>query len=119
MTARWNTIISVVLGLVALIVFVIGLVARVSLSSFVTLAVIAVATCVIGNTLSATRFGWTSSTYWTHPLSIIGMILGAASLALVVLTFVGVTGTSIAFTVLGIIVFVKVGLKIWQNAVLT
>jgi len=47
------------------------------------------------------------------------MILGAASLALIVLTFVGIMGTSIAFTVLGIIVFVKVGVKIWQNAVLT
>ena len=46
------------------------------------------------------------------------MILGAVSLALIVLTFVSVTGTSIAFTVLGIIVFVKVGLKIIQNAIL-
>ena len=51
-------------------------------------------------------------------MSIIGIILGAASLVLIVLTFVGVRGTSIAFTVLGIIVFIKVGLKIWQNAVL-
>ena len=73
---------------------------------------------MIGNALSATRFGWTSSTYWTHPLSIIGMILGAASLALIVLTFVGVTEPAVGFIVLGIVVFVKVGLKIWQNAVL-
>lgn len=118
MTARWNTIISLGLGLVALIVFVTGLVTGASLTSFIVLAGISVATCVVGNALSAARFGWTNSTYWTHPLSFIGMILGAASLALIVLTFVGITGTSIAFTVFGIIVFIKVSLKIWQNAVL-
>ena len=44
MTARWNTIISLVLGLAALIVFVIGLVTGVSLTSFIVLAVVAVAT---------------------------------------------------------------------------
>ena len=44
MTARWNTIISLVLGIVALIVFVTSLVTGVSLTSFIVLAVIAVAT---------------------------------------------------------------------------
>jgi hypothetical protein len=44
MTARWNTIVSLVLGLVALILFVVGLVTGVSLTSFIVLAVIAVAT---------------------------------------------------------------------------
>ena len=44
MSARWNTIVSLVLGVVALIVFVTGLVTSVSLTSFITLAVIAVAT---------------------------------------------------------------------------
>ena len=44
MTARWNTIISLVLGLVAIIVFITGLVTSVSLTSFIILAVIAVAT---------------------------------------------------------------------------
>ena len=44
MTARWNTMISLVLGLVALIIFVIGLVTSISLTSFIILAVIAVAT---------------------------------------------------------------------------
>lgn len=51
-------------------------------------------------------------------MSIVGMVLGAASLILIVLTLVGITGATMAFIVLGIIVFVKVGLKIWQNAVL-
>jgi hypothetical protein len=46
------------------------------------------------------------------------MVLGATSLVIIVLTFVGITGTSIAFTVLGVIVFIKVGMKIWQNAIL-
>ena len=44
MTARWNTIVSMMLGLVSLIVFVTGLVTGVSLTSFIVLAVIAVAT---------------------------------------------------------------------------
>jgi hypothetical protein len=44
MTARWNTIVSLVLGLVALIVFVTGLVTGVSLTSFIILSGIAVAT---------------------------------------------------------------------------
>ena len=44
MTARWNTIISFVLGLVALVVFLFGVVTGVSLTSFITLAVIAAAT---------------------------------------------------------------------------
>jgi len=44
MTARWNTIISLVLGLVAIIIFVIGLVSSISLTNFIVLAVIAVAT---------------------------------------------------------------------------
>ena len=44
MTARWNTIISLVLGIVALIVFVTGLVTGVGLANFVVLAVVAVAT---------------------------------------------------------------------------
>ena len=44
MTARWNTITSLVLGIVALIIFVTGLVTSISLTSFIILAVIAVAT---------------------------------------------------------------------------
>ena len=51
-------------------------------------------------------------------MSIIGMILGAASLLLIVLTLVDVTRLTISFVVLGIIVLIKVGLKIWQNAIL-
>ena len=51
-------------------------------------------------------------------MSIIGMVLGAVSLLLIMLTLTGVTGLTMAFIVLGIIVFIKVGLKIWQNAVL-
>ena len=46
------------------------------------------------------------------------MVFGAASLILIVLTLTGVTGPAIAFMVLGVIVFVKVVLKILQNVVL-
>ena len=51
-------------------------------------------------------------------MSIIGMVLGSASVVLIVLTLVGVTETRAAFIALGVIVFVKVGLKTLQNAVL-
>lgn len=51
-------------------------------------------------------------------MSIIGMVLGVASLILIVLTLVGVTEPTMAFIVLGIIVFVKVGVKLLQNAIL-
>ena len=44
-------------------------------------------------------------------------LLGAASLILIILTLAGRTGLTLAFTVLGIIVFLKVGLKILQNAI--
>jgi len=44
--------------------------------------------------------------------------LGIASLVLIIITFIGVTESTMAFTVLGVIVFARVGVKIWQNAVL-
>jgi len=44
------------------------------------------------------------------------MVLGAAAILLVVLTLTGITGYSIAFIALGVIVLVKVVLKILQNA---
>lgn len=46
------------------------------------------------------------------------MVLGVISLILIILTLTGVTGLSIAFIALGVITFVKVGLKVLQNAVL-
>ena len=123
MTARWNTVIALALGALALILFVavstgsywpfvIG-----SMTSFITLAVIAFGICVI-NVLGLARFGWTSSTYWTNPASIIGVALGGASLVLIIITFIGVTESTMAFTILGVLVFARVGVKIWQNAIL-
>jgi hypothetical protein len=44
MTAHWNTTISLLLGIGGLIVFVVGLVTGVTLTNFITLAVVAVAT---------------------------------------------------------------------------
>jgi hypothetical protein len=87
------------------------------MTSFIALAIIAVASCT-ANVLSTTWYGWTSSTYLTNPLSIIGMGLGVASLILIILTLVGVTEPAMAFTILGVIVFSKVGIKIWENAIL-
>ena len=122
MTARWNTIVSLVLGVLAVILFVAVLAdlnvpfAEEGMTSFIALAVISIATCVV-NALSAARFWRTNSTYWTNPMTIIGMVLGVASMILIVLTLADVTEPTIAFPVLGVIVFLKVGLKILQNTV--
>ena len=122
-SARWNTIVSLVLGVLAAILFISVLsgldvpFAEGGMTSFAALAVISIGTCV-ANAFYAARFWQTNSTYWTNPMTIIGMVLGVASLLLIVFTLIGVTGVTMAFTVLGVIVFVKVGLKILQNAVL-
>lgn len=124
MTARWNTILSLVLGVLAVLLFIAVLTgvnipfAAGGMTSFIALAVIGVTACVAGNSHSATMFGWTSSTYWTNPTSIIGMVLGAIAILLIILTLIGITGLNMAFIVLGVIVFIKVGLKILQNAIL-
>jgi hypothetical protein len=87
------------------------------MTSFISLAVIAFGICLI-SVLSLARFGWTNPVYWTSPASIIGAALGIASLVLIIITFIGVTDSAMAFTVLGAIVFARVAVKIWQNAVL-
>ncbi len=123
MTPRWNTIITLALGALAIILFVAVLTGSYwpfvigSMTSFITLAVIAFGICVI-NVLNLARFGWTSSTYWTNPASIVGVALGVASLVLIIITFIGITESAMAFTVLGVIVFTRVGVRIWQNAIL-
>jgi hypothetical protein len=120
---RWNTVIALVLGALAIVLFVAAFAGSYwpfvvgSMTSFISLAVIAFGICVI-NVLGLARFGWTSPVYWTNPASIIGTALGIASLVLIIITFIGVTDSAMAFTVLGAIVFARVGVKIWQNAVL-
>jgi uncharacterized membrane protein len=126
LTARWNTVISIVLGLVTAI-FVIavlssakGPLAYGEKTSFIVLAALGAFLCVKGNSHSATMFGWMNPVYWTNPINIIGMILGVVAVLLVVLTLVGInipliTGYNTAFLVLAAIIFLKVGLKILFN----
>ena len=45
------------------------------------------------------------------------MVLGAVSLILIVITLISIMETAWAFIVLGIIILIKVGLKIGQNVV--
>jgi len=121
--ARRNTIVALGLGALALILFVAVLTGRYSpfvigsMTSFIALAIVAFGICVI-NVLNLARFGWTSPTYWTNPASIIGVVLGVTSLVIIIITFIGITESTATFTVLGAIVFARVGVKIWQNAVL-
>ena len=51
-------------------------------------------------------------------MSVLGIILGAASLVLIALTFAEVAEPEWAFIALGIVVFLKVGLKVVQNTML-
>ena len=128
LTARWNTVMSTVLGLLAAI-FVIAVLSGAKgpfaygeKTSFIVLAALGGFLCVKGNSHSATMFGWMNPVYWTHPLNIIGMILGVAAVLLIVLTLIGIdipliTGYKTAFLVLTVIIFLKVGLKIIFNTI--
>jgi hypothetical protein len=51
-------------------------------------------------------------------MSVIGMVLGVISLVVIILAFTGILALYLAFIILGVIVFVKVGVKIRQNALL-
>jgi len=126
LTARWNTLLSVVLGLLTAIFVIAVLTGKGALfvsgekERFIVLAVFGAVLCVIGNAHSATIFGWTNPLYWGSAFSIIGMGLGAAAALLIVLTLLGtkiplVTGYERAFIGLAVIIFLKVGLKILQN----
>ena len=125
-TARWNTLLSIVLGLLtAIFVFAVLIGVKVPLVSgekenFIALAVFGAVLCVAGNSHSATMFGWANPRYWGNTFSLIGMGLGAAAALLIVLTLFGmkiplITGYKTAFIGLAIIIFLKVGLKILQN----
>ncbi len=126
LTARVNTLLSTVLGILTAI-FVIAVLTgwKIPFVSgekeyFIILAVFGAVLCVAGNSHSATLFGWTNSLYWTNAFSIIGMGLGFVATSLIVLTLIGINfplivGYKTSFIVLTGIIFLKVGLKILQN----
>lgn len=126
LTARWNTLISTVLGLLtAYFVFAVLTSMKAPFVSgekenFIALAVFGAVLCVAGNSHSATMFGWTNPIYWANVFSIIGMVLGFAAAFLIVLTLFSIkipiiTGHRTAFIFLTVIILLKVGLKILQN----
>jgi len=55
---------------------------------------------------------------FTHPVTIIGILLGAAALAIVILTFNGVMGYMTGFIALTVIIFLLFGFNILRNALL-
>ncbi len=126
LAARWNTLLSTVLGLLtAFFVFAVLTSMKAPIVSgqkenFIALAVLGAVLCVAGNSHSATMFGWTNTLYWANAFSIIGMVLGAAAASLIVLTLLGInipfiTGYKTAFIILMVIIFLKLGFKIIQN----
>jgi hypothetical protein len=115
-TSSTNGIITLVLGLLAAgLVFLILTGRDVPIvgngaGALVALGIIGIAMCTLGG------IGTAQSTLgWTHPLTIIGSILGVAALLVIVLPLLGVqlpliADTRSAVLALAIIMLVKVGL---------
>ena len=131
LTARWNNIFSIVLGIVALVFVIIVLtgiidpIALGSWASFTTLVVIGGIGCAFSEVHSTIRF---KPTKWRwkrhiHPLTVIGQVLGIFALLLIIFTYMGtnigfITGYTTAFIALAVIIFILFGLNIRRNAVL-
>ena len=122
LTARWNNIFSIVLGLVAVIYVIVVLTSTVlgDAASFIGLIVIGGIGCLVSETQSAVRF---KQTEWgvkrfTHPTTIIGILLGGAALVIIILTFNGVMGYITGFIALTVIIFLLFGFNILRNALL-
>lgn len=127
LTARWNNIVSIVLGLMAAIYIIVVLTSTVlgDAASFIGLVVIGGIGCLASETHSAVRF---KRTKWrikrhTHPITIIANLLGIAALLLIIFTSKGttiwfITGYTTAFIVLAVIIFLLFGLNITRNALL-
>ena len=122
LTARWNNIFSIVLGLVAAIYVIIVLTSTVlgDVASFIGLVVIGGIGCLVSETQSAVRFKQTEwrTKRFTHPTTIIGILLGGAALAIIILTFNGVMGYMTGFIALTVIIFLLFGFNILRNAIL-
>jgi len=131
LTARWNNIFSIVLGLVA-VFFVIAVLTGMKVpfagggeTSFAVLVVIGGIGCAVNEVQSTLRF---RPTKWrwkrhAHPITIAGQILGIFALILIIRTFSGmntgaITGYTTAFWVLAVVIFILFGLNIRRNAVL-
>jgi len=131
LTTRWNNVFSIVLGLVAVFFFIAVLTgmkvpfAEGGQTSFIVLVVIGGIGCAVSEVQSAARF---KRTIWrwkrfTHPLTIVGQILGIFALILIIRTFSGlntgaITGYTTAFLVLAVVIFILFVLNFGRNAVL-
>ena len=88
--------------------------------SFIGLVIIGGIGCLVSETQSTVRF---ARTKWrikrhTHPVTIIGILLGAAALAIIILTFNGVMVYMTGFIALTVIIFLLFGFNILRNALL-
>ena len=122
LTARWNNILSIGLGVIAAIYVIVVLTSTAigDAASFIGLVVIGGVGCLMSETHSAVRF---MRTRWrikrhTHPTTVIGWILGGGALAIILLTFYGKMEYTTGFIVLAAIIFLLVGFNILRNAVL-
>ena len=131
MTARRNNIFSIALGFVA-VFFVIAVLTGMKVpfagggqTSFIVLVVIGGIGCAVNEVQNIFRF---RPTKWrwkrhAHPITIAGQILGIFALILIIRTFSGlntgaITGYTMGFTVLAVIIFALVGFTILRNAFL-
>jgi hypothetical protein len=123
-TARLKAALSLGLGTLSAVLFVVALtlpetpLAAGRLSGFLALAGLGLISCATSNAIALGRHGWLSTTYWTNPLGIMGILLGAAAVVLIVLTLVGFADTKSAYVALGVIIFIKVGLQVRHNSLI-
>ena len=121
LTARWNNIFSIVIGIAALIFVIIVLtgiidpITRGSWVSFTVLVIIGGIGCAVNELNSTMRFKPTKLRWkrHAHPLTIPGSVLGIFALILIIRTFSGmntgvITGYATAFRVLAVVIFILV-----------
>jgi hypothetical protein len=117
---RWNTILSSMLRFL-LVGFVIAVMTGIKIpfvsgekTSFIILIHIGVAVSIVSN------WRFIIGLRWTDPINIIGSILGVAATLIIIFTLKDIdipliSGYTMAFQVLAVLLFLKVGLKILQD----
>jgi len=127
LTARWNNIVSIALGVVATVHIIIATTTAVfaDMAGFTGLVVIGAFTCLFGELHTTSRLAWsrkhsthsvTDTQRATHPISIIGYLLGGAALLVILLTYTHIIGYTTGFIPLAVIIILKIDLNMARNA---
>ena len=127
LTARWNNIVSIALGVVATVYIIVATTTTVlgDMAGFTGLVVIGGVTCLFGELHTTARFASarkhsihyvTGKQKATHRISIIGYILGGTALLVILLTYTRIIGYTTGFIPLAVIIILKIDLNMTRNA---